>query len=162
MKNRRTLIAAAAVVALIGWYAFRPELLFIDAVASEAPPDLGAARGSVRYSGQFHGVAHEGAGTATVFQASDGRRVLRFTAFDTSNGPDLHVYLVAALDASDSAAVRAAETVTLGPLKGNVGDQNYDIPAGVDLDRFRAVTIWCRRFGVNFATAPLRPADESS
>ena len=45
--------------------------------------------------------------------------------------------------------------VELGELKGNIGDQNYDLPASVDLARYRAVTVWCKRFSVNFATAPL-------
>jgi hypothetical protein len=48
--------------------------------------------------------------------------------------------------------------VELGALKGNQGDQNYDVPESVDLGKYRAVTIWCRRFSVNFATAPLAPA----
>jgi len=43
----------------------------------------------------------------------------------------------------------------VGKLKGNMGDQNYDLPEGVDLNKYRAVTIWCNRFSVNFATAPL-------
>jgi hypothetical protein len=84
--------------------------------------------------------------------------VLRLTDFATSNGPDVRVYLVAAQDASDDATVTKAGYLELGKLKGNEGDQNYDIPAGTDLTRYRAVTIWCRRFNVNFATAPLTPA----
>jgi len=40
-------------------------------------------------------------------------------------------------------------------LKGNKGDQNYVLPASADLGKYRAVTIWCARFGVNFGTAPL-------
>jgi hypothetical protein len=40
-------------------------------------------------------------------------------------------------------------------LKGNIGDQNYALPADVDIDRYRTVTIWCRRFSVNFGSAPL-------
>jgi len=109
-------------------------------------------------SGMFHPVAHEGRGTATVYQFADGRRVLRFTDFETSNGPDVQVYLVAANDATDSETVKDAGFVHLGALKGNLGDQNYDLPADLDLSKYRAVTIWCRRFGVNFATAPLGPA----
>jgi hypothetical protein len=105
--------------------------------------------------GQFHGVAHESSGVATVFQLPDGKRVLRFTDFKTSNGPDVQVYLVAAPDAKDNDTVKQAGFIEIGPLKGNVGDQNYDLPAEVDLQKYRAVTIWCRRFGVNFATAPL-------
>jgi hypothetical protein len=45
--------------------------------------------------------------------------------------------------------------VELGPMKGNIGDQNYDIPSTVDLEKYRTVTIWCKRFGVNFGSAPL-------
>ncbi len=58
-------------------------------------------------------------------------------------------------DASDNATVTKAGFVNLGPMKGNRGDQNYDVPDGVDLSKYRAVTVWCRRFSVNFATAPL-------
>jgi hypothetical protein len=51
--------------------------------------------------------------------------------------------------------VTKAGFIRIADLKGNMGDQNYDLPANVDLSKYRAVTIWCRRFGVNFATAPL-------
>jgi hypothetical protein len=84
-----------------------------------------------------------------------GRRVLRLTDFLTSNGPDVRVYLVAANDAGDNQTVTKAGFVELGKLKGTEGDQNYAIPAELDLGKYRAVTIWCRRFGVNFGTAPL-------
>jgi hypothetical protein len=103
-------------------------------------------------------VAHETHGAATVQDLGSGHRVLRLSDFATSNGPDVRVYLVAAPDASDNETVTKAGFVELGALKGNEGDQNYDIPANVDLDKYRAVTIWCRRFSVNFATAPLAPA----
>jgi hypothetical protein len=109
-------------------------------------------------AGSFHSVAHETSGIATLFRLSDGSRVLRLTGFATSNGPDVRVYLVAAPDASDDATVKRAGFVELGKLKGNLGDQNYDVPANLDLDKYRAVTIWCRRFGVNFGTAPLTSA----
>ena len=81
--------------------------------------------------------------------------MLRFTNFETSNGPDVHVYLVATKDASDSDTVRQAGFVELGSLKGNLGDQNYELASDLDLNKYRAVTIWCKRFSVNFATAPL-------
>jgi len=67
----------------------------------------------------------------------------------------VHVYLVAANDASDHETVTRAGFIDLCSLKGNKGDQNYPIPARVDLSRYQSVTIWCVRFGVNFATAPL-------
>ena len=106
-------------------------------------------------TGQFHKVAHESKGTATIYQLADGKRVLRFTDFETSNGPDVHVYLVAAEDSNDNDTVKQAGFVEIGSLKGNIGDQNYDVPNDLDLTKYRAVTIWCQRFGVNFGTAPL-------
>jgi Electron transfer DM13 len=91
----------------------------------------------------------------------DGTRVLRFTAFSTSNGPDVHVYMVAADDAKDAATVEKAGFVDLGVIKGNIGDQNYVLASDLDLAKSRAVSIWCKRFSVNFGAAPLRPTQMS-
>lgn len=154
--TRRHWIAGLVVVGGIAWYLFRPELLFVNKRVNESV--AGATVGASLLSGQFHGVAHETKGTATVQDVGQGRRILRLTDFSTSNGPDVRVYLVAATDASDNESVSKAGFVELGRLKGNVGNQNYDIPASLDLGKYRAVTIWCYRFGVNFATAPLTPA----
>jgi len=141
---------------------FRPERLFVNAKVSETFPvvagdkrDPSAGSPTRLVSGSFHSVTHRSSGTATVYKLADGNRVLRFTDFETSNGPDVHVYLVAAQDAADNDTVTRSGFIELGSLKGNIGDQNYDLPSNVDLTRYRAVTIWCRRFSVNFATAPL-------
>ena len=164
MQRRTIIVLIALVVVAAGWYLFRPERLFVNATVNEQFP--ASAKGSTTPSdtapatlleGRFHDVAHKGVGTATIHQLADGKRVLRFTGFETSNGPDVRVYLVAAADATDDASVKQAGFVELGSLKGNIGDQNYDVPEGVDLSKHRAVTIWCKRFGVNFATAPLTP-----
>jgi hypothetical protein len=109
-------------------------------------------------SGRFHDVAHKGVGQATIYKSDDGKRLLRFTDFETSNGPDVRVYLVATNDATDSETVKQAGFVEVGALKGNIGDQNYELSSDLDLSKYRAVTIWCKRFSVNFATAPLTPA----
>ena len=87
------------------------------------------------YTGKFHGKVHETSGRATVYQEADGKLVLRLTGFKTSNGPDVHVILVETKDASDDANFMKnnTERVELGKLKGNEGDQNYEIPAGTDL-----------------------------
>lgn len=158
---------AVAVVVLIvagaAWYAFRPERLFINQRVNEQFPTASAANNTTTKvaSGQFHNGAHETKGTATVFQLADGKKALRLTDFQTSNGPDVHVYLVAAEDAKDNDTVTRAGFLELGSLKGNIGDQNYDLPANTDLSKYRAVTIWCKRFGVNFGTAPLMNPDAS-
>ncbi len=161
MKTRSLLVVVGLVAAGAVWYAFRPERLFVNQKVNEnfpaaqvqaeskAPEPLALA------SGHFHSVAHETMGVATLYQLPDGKRVLRLTEFKTSNGPDVQLYLVASDDAKDNDTVKKVGFVTLGALKGNEGDQNYGVPADVDLAKYRAVTVWCRRFGVNFATAPL-------
>src|SRR5919106_3165361 len=152
----RKLVVALVILIAAGaaWYAFRPERLFINQKVNEQFPTAEAATDKLA-SGQFRSAAHETKGTATVFQFADGKKTLRLTDFATSNGPDVHVYLVAADDAKDNDAVTKAGFIDVGSLKGNIGDQNYDLPANADLTKYRAVTIWCKRFSVNFGTAPL-------
>jgi hypothetical protein len=155
MSNRLAAVfVVLIVVGAVAWYAFRPERLFINQKVNEQLPTASAASNKLA-TGQFHSGAHETKGNAAVLQLADGKKTLRLTDFTTSNGPDLHVYLVAANDAKDSDAVTKAGFVDLGSLKGNIGDQNYDLPANTDLAKYRAVTIWCKRFSVNFGTAPL-------
>ncbi len=160
--KRQTWILGLAVIGGIGWWAFRPERLFVRTHVNEAAPmsqsTAGATASPSVLSGSFHSVAHETHGRATILRLPDGRLLLRLTDFATSNGPDVRVYLVAAPDAADNSTVTRAGFLELGKLKGTDGDQNYDVPTGTDLNRYRAVTIWCRRFAVNFATAPLTPA----
>jgi hypothetical protein len=155
MSNRLKVSLLALIIFGAGaWYAFRPERLFINQKVNEQFPTASAASNKLA-SGQFHSGAHETKGVATVFQLADGKKTLRLTDFATSNGPDVHVYLVASNDAKDNDAVTNAGFIDIGTLKGNIGDQNYELPAGVDLAKYRAVTIWCKRFSVNFGTAPL-------
>ena len=167
--KRRIWVIGLVMLGGIGWYLFRPELLFVNKKVNEelavAPAtsageaaSAGATMPVTLLAGQFHSVAHETKGTATIHDLGGGHRVLRLTQFVTSNGPDVRVYLVAAGDAADNESVTKAGFVELGKLKGNEGDQNYDIPTDLDLTKYHAVTIWCHRFGVNFATAPLTPA----
>ena len=160
MRRRKLVIGVGVLLAVgVAWYLFRPELLFVNARVQESFPEAAESasnRPAELASGMFHKVAHESKGSATIFRVADGKRVLRLTDFETSNGPALHVYLVAAKDATDSATVTGAGFVDLGDLKGNIGEQNYDIPANVDLTNYEAVTIWCQRFSVNFTTAPLQ------
>lgn len=108
-------------------------------------------------TGKFHGKVHKTEGRATVYQEADWKLVLRLTKFKTSNGPDVHVILVATADTMDDANFLKdnTEKVELGKLKGNEGDQNYEIPAGTDLTKFRTVSIYCERFNANFGAAPL-------
>ena len=160
MSKRNIIIGVGVVVLAVAWYAFRPELLFINKTVSEEFPG-GAQMASIDKGpkavtkGNFKGLAHETKGVAAIYQLADGKRTLRMTEFETSNGPDVHVYLTAAEVAKGNDAIKAAGFIDLGSMKGNKGDQNYDIPANADLNKFKNVTIWCARFGVNFGVAPL-------
>ncbi|MGH7675975.1 MAG: DM13 domain-containing protein, partial [Gemmatimonadales bacterium] len=145
---------ATLIVAVVGWYYFRPERAFLDTRVSEAAP---ADTATVLLRGVFVPREHEGRGRAEVLRLADGRRVVRFTEFETLNGPDLQIYLLGSADASGQRDLESHGFLSLGALKGNAGDQNYAIPADADLSKYRAVSVWCRRFGVNFTTAPLAP-----
>ncbi len=158
MSRKLIVIVVALIIVAGAWYAFRPERLFVNQQVNEQFPSASAATASTTTiaTGNFHAVAHDTKGTATVYQLPNGQKTLRLTDFATSNGPDVHVYLVAADDAKDNDTVKNAGFVEISSLKGNVGDQNYDLPANTDLNKYKAVMIWCKRFSVNFGTAPLK------
>lgn len=106
--------------------------------------------------GSFIDRIHPAVGTASVLSDGSDQRFLRFEDFETDNGPDLFVYLTTEDAAGDNDQFGAdGEFIDLGVLKGNVGDQNYEIPTDVDLDKYNTVVIWCRRFGVAFGAADL-------
>jgi hypothetical protein len=102
-------------------------------------------------AGQFEAASHPGTGTASLIALADGSGVVTLTDFETDNGPDLLVYLVPA----DAPARSDEGAVSLGALKGNKGDQQYDVPAGTDLDAGWRVVVWCRAFAVSFTEAAL-------
>ncbi|WP_375569272.1 DM13 domain-containing protein [Ahrensia marina] len=135
------------------WYLFSP--LWIDQVVSEALPD--ELMVSVISLGAFQDAdrAHQGAGNALLLQTATGSHLMRFTEFEVTNGPDLEVWLVADDTPFSSGAVLASEWVSLGQLKGNIGDQTYTIPDDVDVSQFGSVVIWCEQFSVLFSVATL-------
>ena len=158
MKKWKVAIPVFAVALFAAWYAFRPERLVVNKRVNEGfPAAEGAASAEIVEAGTFYGVMHPTTGAATIYRLGDGDRILRFTNFRTSNGPDVHVYLVAADDARDNASVTRAGFIDLGSMKGNIGDQNYAFGADVDLSKYRTVSVWCKRFSVNFGAAPLKP-----
>lgn len=160
MSKRTIIVGVGLIVLVIAWYAFRPELLFINKTVNEefpgGPAMASTEKGPIALNkGNFKGLAHETKGTAAIYQLADGKRTLRLSDFETSNGPDVHVYLTVAEVEKGNDAIKQAGFIDLGSMKGNKGDQNYDIPAEADLDKYRNVTIWCARFGVNFGMAVL-------
>ena len=106
----------------------------------------------VSYSGEFIGAGdgiHDAQGTAYTIPIDDGSNVLRLENFQSTNGPDLFVYL--------ATNENALEFINLGALKANNGNQNYEIPDDTDLDKYGKVLIWCKSFSVLFGSADLSP-----
>ncbi len=99
-------------------------------------------------------IIHGGSGTATLYELPDGSRVLRFENFRVTNGPELHVILTRNNNPLTPEDV-GTDYIDLGPLKGNVGNQNYNVPAEIDFSQYQAVVIYCLPFQVIFSVAAL-------
>lgn len=123
---------------------------------AEPMPEGAPAEMEILAQGEFYDLAHEGMGTATVYRLADGSLVLRFENFSVLNGPDLHVYLATQDPVPNTIGVELEGAIDLGQLKGNVGDQNYVLPAGFDPETFKSVVIWCQPFRVPFNAAGLK------
>lgn len=127
--------------------------------SAEPTPTQEPAEPVVLAEGTFISHEHATTGTVRILELPDGSRVLRIEGLDTSDGPDLKVWLSdqPVIDGVDGWGVfDDGAYVSLGDLKGNRGNQNYPIPADVDLADYTAVSIWCERFAVSFGAAELR------
>jgi hypothetical protein len=164
-------VAAAA----FGMYWFQPWKLWQDETVQEAlpeaaspPPSAAAPSGEASAaapagpvtlaSGELTSHEHATRGTVKLVRLADGSHVVRVENLDTSNGPDLHVWLTDAPVIPGKAGWHVfddGEHTSLGRLKGNRGSQNYALPAGLDPSRYTSVSIWCDRFDVSFGAAEL-------
>ena len=158
-------VALLIAVAFVLWF-FQPQALVIDdqvdedlpramkpATANGTMSDAAQGRDVATLSmGEFRSLAHHAEGRALIVKTG-GRTYLRFEDFEVENGPDLRVYLSEArAEAEDDLA---DQFLDLGALKGNIGDQNYALPEGTDVSDYKTAVIWCRRFSVGFAVAPV-------
>jgi hypothetical protein len=146
-------------IAPIGWYLLSP--LFIDRRAQDDPSTLAASASGVTLAqGRFTDAdaVHKGDGQAVLTRLPSGRHVLRFEQFRVTNGPDLYVYLSGHPAPRGSAQLHEAGDLEVAVLKGNVGDQIYELPEGFDPSRMKSVVIYCKRFTTVFSTAELRGA----
>ena len=142
------------------WYLLSP-LFLDDIVNEEAPTDSGSNNDNniqqpdeeIEFNtmtmASFSGVDsfHKVSGNAIILETND-QKILRLEDFESTNGPDLFVYL--------SSDTKATDFVSLGVLKGNKGNQNYDIPEGTDLEKYPHVLIYCKQFGFLFGSAEIK------
>lgn len=154
----RLLVAGVVILgAIIAWILISP--LFINNTVQE---EAVSPQATISHNGSFMDAdrAHQGSGAVSVQVNTDGTRTLRFEDFEGTNGPDLFVWLTSVDDVQGNRrSVGGDAVVDLGRLKGNVGSQNYEIPADVDLSEFDTVIVWCRAFGVLFSFAELSLAE---
>lgn len=71
--------------------------------------------------------------------------------FEVTNGPDLYVYLV-------EEGQETKKGISLGELKGNIGNQNYEIPGDHSASSGMQIVIWCKQFNVDFGRAEIGKA----
>jgi hypothetical protein len=176
----------AAVVLAVGLALFKPWLLFVDVRVDEQLPTVAAsaepsqppaskdpspstapterapteapARPVQLAQGTLISHEHATTGTVRIIRQPDGTRLLTLENLDTSNGPDVHVWLSAADVVEGTAGwftAGSADYFDLGLMKGNQGNQVYAIPADVDLSKYRSVDLWCVQFSVSFGAAQL-------
>lgn len=159
MQRKHLIITVIALIVILPilWYTLSP--LFIDKVVNEEIPVSGTDSGSgddtvltsILYLGNFEDAdaIHKVSGEARVIRSGDesNGRYLRLEDFESINGPDLYVYL--------STGKGNDDFVNLGRLKGNVGNQNYELPEDIDLEKYDNVLIWCQRFSVLFGSAEI-------
>jgi hypothetical protein len=173
VRRRSWVIIGAIVLVTVAAFVvvyFQPQKLLYDQRVDEALPTAGPTTGPSRgevtptasepvelASGTFISREHETTGTARVVRLSDGRVILRFENFQTSNGPLLVVWLSQNAADGDDASFDD-RYFALGALKGNVGDQNYVVPPEIDATGWTSVVVWCDRFNVSFGAADLTPS----
>jgi hypothetical protein len=165
-----TLLVAGVVLAAGAVILFQPWKLVVDdrvaeavPVAAPSAPDAPASSAgpTVLARGELISHEHDTSGSVVVLELPDGSRVLRLEELDTSNGPDLQVWITDApvIEGTDGWQVfDDGRFVDLGDLKGNIGSSNYPLPAEVDLAQLSSVTVWCQRFAVSFGAAALERA----
>ncbi|MEV2238482.1 DM13 domain-containing protein [Micromonospora sp. NPDC049891] len=126
--------------------------------ASASPAATEAATATLVSSGDFISHEHDTSGGARIVRTADGRHRLELVGLNTSNGPDLRVWLTDQPVVEGRAGWHVFDDgrwVELGRLKGNRGDQGYAIPDDVELTDLTSVSIWCKRFAVSFGAAAL-------
>ncbi len=112
----------------------------------ETPMDTAAVQ---QQAGQFmNGPYGTVTGQAVLFRNNNGTFEILLENFNTTNGPDLYVYL--------SKEIMPANFILLEKLRSTNGSQVYSVPGTPDFSQFKYVCIHCRQYNHLFGYAELR------
>jgi hypothetical protein len=166
LDNGQLNMANVMAVAPAKRLAMKPEIMAAAAAApdSRAMENVPGDAPRLLASGEFvdADAVHRGSGKALVYELPDGQHLVRLEEFRTTNGPALVVYLAKHPMPAAASDVNDNGYVSLGKLKGNIGNQNYPVPAGTEIREYNSVVIWCELFGVLFSPAALVPASAAA
>jgi hypothetical protein len=160
LVRRKWILAAVGLPVLVAlWWAFRPEKLWINEKVNEAAPFDTSGGPQPILTGRFDGKAQQTSGRATIYKKPGGEEYLRLSDFAALNAEDVHVVLARSDDQNlaEEAGKGRLESIDLGPLKSKQGDQNYDLPASADLNKYDAVVIYSERSPKVSGLAKLEP-----
>lgn len=164
---KRIVLAAVALLLVGAAFVFEPWTAFTNTTVDEPVPTVDAPTISAPSPtpteilpmelarGTFVSQEHDTSGTAQILRGPDASLTLRLEGFETSNGPDLHVWLSDREAGGSWFKYDEGDRIELGELKANRGNHNYAIPADADLAAIQSVVIWCKRFQVAFGSAKL-------
>jgi hypothetical protein len=157
--RRRWILVAGLPVLVVLWWAFRPEKLWINEKVNEPAPFNASADPQPILTGRFEGKGHQTSGRATIYKKPGGEEYLSLNDFTTQNDPDIHVLLARSDDLERAQGVVKGDpdSVDIGPLKNNQGDQNFDLPPAADLNKYQAVAIYSEQLHAVFGWAKLEP-----
>jgi hypothetical protein len=149
LVRRKWILAAVGLPVLVAlWWAFRPEKLWINERVNEAAPFDTSGGPQPILTGRFEGKAQQMSGRATIYKKPGGEEYLHLSDFAAPNAPDAHVLLGSEDDLG---------RIDLGPLQNNQGDQNYDLPAAADPNKYGAVVIYSEMSRTVLGLAKLEP-----
>jgi hypothetical protein len=160
LLHRKWMLLAVGLPVLVAlWWAFRPEKLWINQTVNEPAPFDTSSEPQPIFTGRFEGKAQPTTGRATIYKNTAGEEYLRLTDFATSSGRDIHIVLArsADLNVAQKLVNGGLHSIDIGPLKNNEGDQNYDLPATTDLNKYDAAVVYSQQSHTVLGLAKLEP-----
>jgi Electron transfer DM13 len=159
LARRKWILVPVALVVLVAlWWAFRPEKLWITKRVNEPAPFASNGPQPI-FTGRFEGKAQPTSGRATIYKKPGGAEYLRLSDFTTASGADVHILLARSDDRNlaEDVARGGIESIDCGPLKSNQGDQDYDLLAAADPNKYDAVVVYGEQSHAVFGLAKLEP-----